>query len=93
VPPESQLTLAGTTFSAEQLRLIRHLIANHPHLSRHELAATVCELLDWRRPNGRLKTREGRDLLQCLAERDTLRLPAKRAGRPAGTQPTSSLRR
>lgn len=71
----------------EQLRLIRQLLANHPHLSRHELAATVCELLDWRRANGRLKTREGRDLLQCLAERDTLRLPEKRAGRPAGPSP------
>jgi hypothetical protein len=82
--PESPLTLAGRTFSAEQLRLVRQLLANHPHLSRHELAATVCELLDWRRPNGRLKTREARDLLQQLAERGALRLPEKRAGRPAG---------
>lgn len=84
MPPESPLTLAGRTFSAKQLRLIRQLLVNHPHLSRHELAATVCELLDWRRPNGRLKTREGRDLLQQLAEREALRLPAKRTGRPGG---------
>ena len=82
--PESPLTLAGRTFSAEQLRLIRQLLANHPHLSRHELAATVCELLDWRRANGRLKTREGLGLLQQLAEREALRLPEKRAGRPVG---------
>lgn len=44
----------------------------------------MCELLDWRRPNDRLKTRECRDLLPCLAERDALRMPTKRDGRPAG---------
>jgi hypothetical protein len=85
MPPEAPLTLAGRTFSAEELRLVRHLLVNHPRLSRHELAATVCELLDWRRPTGRLKTREGRDLLQQLAEREALRLPEKMAGRPVGS--------
>jgi hypothetical protein len=34
-----------------------------------------------------LKTREGRDLLQYLAEREALRLPEKRAGRPVGPSP------
>lgn len=85
MPPESPLTLAGRTFSAQELELVRQLLVNHPHLSRHELAATMCELLDWRRPSGRLKTREGRDLLQQLAEREALRLPDKRAGRPVGS--------
>jgi hypothetical protein len=41
--------------------------------------------LDWRRPTGRLKTREGRDLLQQLAAREDLRLPDKCAGRPIGS--------
>ena len=85
MPPEAPLTLAGRTFSAQELRLVRQLLVNHPHLSRHELAATVCELLAWRRPTGRLKTREGRDLLQQLAEREALRLPDKRNGRPVGS--------
>ncbi len=84
MPPESALTGAGTSFTPEQLGLIRQLLANHPHLSRHELAATVCELVHWRRPNGRLKTREARDLLRQLAEREMLPLPELRAGRPAG---------
>lgn len=84
MPPESPLTLAGRTFSAQELELVRQLLVNHPHLSRHELAATVCELLDWRRPTGRLKIREGRDLLQQLAVREDLRLPDKRGGRPVG---------
>jgi hypothetical protein len=84
VPPESALTWAGTHFTPEQLGLIQQLLANYPHLSRHELAATVCELLHWRRPNGRLKTREARDLLLQLAVREALPLPEKRAGRPAG---------
>jgi len=87
MPPESLLTLAGRTFSAQELELVRQLLVNHPHLSRHEVAATVCELLDWRRPSGRLKTRECRDLLQRLVEHETLRLPEKRAGRPVGSNP------
>jgi hypothetical protein len=49
------------------------------------LAATVCQRLDWRRPNGRLKTRECRDVLEQLADRGQLVLPALRAtGRPRG---------
>ncbi|MFH0729983.1 MAG: hypothetical protein V2B19_27030 [Pseudomonadota bacterium] len=33
-------------------------------ISRNELANTVCELLDWQRPKGGLKTRERQDLLE-----------------------------
>jgi len=82
--PAESLTVAGRTFSAEELQLVRQLLANHPHLSRHELAATVCELLEWTRPNGRLKTRECRDLLERLTSREALSLPEKRPGRPSG---------
>jgi hypothetical protein len=37
------------------------------------------ELLDFRRVNGRLKTRECRDLLERLEAMGLLRLPAKKA--------------
>lgn len=79
------LTLAGRTFSAQELALVKQLIADYPQLSRHELAATACELLAWERPNGQLKTRECRDLLERLIQRDPLTLPALRPGRPRGS--------
>lgn len=79
------LTVAGRTFTPEEIKLVRQLVINYPGLSRHELAATACELLQWQRPNGRLKTRECRDLLEALAGAKALALPAKRAaGRPKG---------
>ena len=50
-----------------------------------ELARTVCELLGWRRPNGRLKARECREFLERLDAGGALVLPAKRQGRATGS--------
>jgi hypothetical protein len=78
------LTFCGQPLSATQLELISQCVARYPGLSREELAATVCEWLDWRRANGGLKTRECRDLLHQLQEQKLLELPALRTGRPRG---------
>lgn len=53
----------GQSLNATQLTLIRRCVVSFPNLSREELAATVCEWMDWSRPNGHLKTRECRDLM------------------------------
>ena len=45
-----------------------------------ELARTVCELLRWRRANGRLKARECREFLERLDAEGALALPDKRLG-------------
>ena len=74
----------GVVLRAQDLDLVRTCVARFPQLSRAELAATVCEWLDWQRPNGRLKTRECRDPLQELDERGLLKLPTLRSGRPRG---------
>ena len=50
-----------------------------------ELARTVCELLRWRRPNGRLKARECREFLERLDAGGALVLPDKRQGRAVGS--------
>ncbi|MEN8176677.1 MAG: Druantia anti-phage system protein DruA, partial [Pseudomonadota bacterium] len=78
------LPFCGQPLSSTQLELICQCVARYPGLSREELAATVCEWLNWRRANGGLKTRECRDLLQQLQEQALLELPAPRAGRPCG---------
>jgi len=71
-------------FSAAELRLVRELVADHGRLSRQELANTLCELLDWRRPHGGLKTWEAKELLAVLDERGLLRLPSLRPTKPRG---------
>ncbi len=79
-----EITFCGQPVTAEQLTLIIECVARYQTLSREELAATLCEWLEWRRPNGRLKTRECRDLLHDLQARSVIDLPALRAGRPRG---------
>ena len=48
----------GHPLSARELKIIEDVAGSCAGVSRTELAATVCELLDWRRANGRLKSRE-----------------------------------
>ena len=47
--------------------------------------AHVCELLRWRRPNGRLKARECREFLERLDAEGTVVLPDKRRDRATGS--------
>jgi hypothetical protein len=72
------IRFCGARVSAEDLELIRGTIQDCGGLSRTELAHTICELLDWRRPNGRLKAHECRLFLEELAEEGILRLPGTR---------------
>lgn len=73
------ITFNGRTFSVEELRLIQTLTADCATLGRTELAYTLCELLDWRRPTGRLKNHEGRLLLERLEAQGLVTLPPVRA--------------
>ena len=76
---------SGRAFSVQEMTLIREVVRECSGLSRMELARTVCELLRWRRPNGRLKARECREFLERLDAEDALELPAKRRGRALGS--------
>jgi len=72
------LRFCGEPVSSEQLALITQIVRRCGGLSRTELANTVCELFDWTRPNGKLKTVECRQFLEQLQVRHALRLPATR---------------
>ena len=76
---------SGRVFSAREVTLIREIVRECSGLSRMELARTVCELLRWRRPNGRLKARECREFLERLDAEGALVLPDKRRGRALGS--------
>jgi hypothetical protein len=99
--PETQ-QFCGRIFTGEELRLVSEIVSDCSGISRLELAHTVCELLDWKRPGGGLKARECRDFLELLDSRGILRLPKKkcvggigkrRSPEPAavGEKPYSSL--
>lgn len=72
------ITFNGRTFSVAELGLIQTLTTECATLARTELAYTLCELLDWRRPTGRLKNHEGRLLLEHLAAKGLVTLPRLR---------------
>jgi hypothetical protein len=76
------ITFAGRCFSPDELALIRQAAADYNGLGMTELARTICEWLDWKRPTGRLKNHECRLLLERLRDQGTLTLPAlHRSGR------------
>jgi hypothetical protein len=66
------LSFCGRELKPEELDLIRQITRDFSTLSLTELAHTVCELLEWRRPNGGLKSRECFLFLQALHERGWL---------------------
>src|ERR1022692_3081686 len=75
------LSFCGRELQPQELDLIRQITRDFSTLSLTELAHTVCELLERRRPNGGLKGRECFLFLQALHQRGWLpwlSLPPKR---------------
>src|SRR5579859_8252720 len=66
------LSFCGRELKPQELDLIRQITRDFSTLSLTELASTVCELLEWRRPNGGLKSPECYDFLQTLHGRGWL---------------------
>jgi hypothetical protein len=72
--PES-LTFCGRTFCTNELELMRQTAREFSALGVTEIARTVCELLEWKRPGGGLKNHECRQLLERLQAEGFLQLP------------------
>ena len=84
------LSFCGHALTDDELDLIRRITREFANLTVTELAATLCELLEWRRPNGGLKSRECYLFLLELQRRGWLPwLPAvqPRHPRPPRTTP------
>lgn len=79
----------GRTFTPEELRLIKEVVRDCGGISRLELAHTVCELLEWKRPGGGLKARECREFLERLDNEGILKLPGKKS--TGGTGPRRQI--
>lgn len=74
----------GRTFLPAELHLIREVTSAFHALSLTEISRTVCELLEWKRPNGRLKNHECRLLLEKLSAAGLVNLPPLRQCGPRG---------
>jgi len=77
-PKSESLTFCGRTFSAREVQLMRQTVADFAALGVTEISRTVCELLGWKRANGKLKNHECRQLLERLQAEGVLTLPVLR---------------
>jgi hypothetical protein len=78
------MRFCGRLFSKQELKCMREIARDYAGLGITEIARTVCELLDWKRANGRLKDQECRQLLERLQDQGWLTLPAVRNSGPRG---------
>ncbi|MGH9881309.1 MAG: DUF4338 domain-containing protein, partial [Pyrinomonadaceae bacterium] len=78
------IVFCGRRLLPMEIELIREVVADFNGLSLTEIARTICELLEWKRPNGRLKNHECRLLLEKLSAEGTLSLPTLRHSGPRG---------
>lgn len=69
-------------FDVEDIAHIKGTTKRFSGLSRHELAATLCENLPWKAPNGRLKLDACRLLLMQMEAAGVIQLPGKQAPGP-----------
>jgi hypothetical protein len=76
--PIPEIDFSGRRFSSADLELIVEVTTDFPTLSLTELSKTLSELLEWKRPNGKLKYEECRALLEKLQVDGQISLPALR---------------
>lgn len=85
------LVHCGRFIGSEEVEAIRDTVSTCCRLSRTELAATICEHLDWRSASGSLKRDAGLKLLEKLEGQGLLNLPLRRPRAPGAErkkQPT-----
>jgi len=66
---------SGKKFTSEDIELIKWTRKKYHHLSRRELASTICEFLSWTTPSGRAKTPQCVAFLGKLEESGVINLP------------------
>lgn len=69
------VVVCGRSFTATEIETIREIIRSRPPPSRREIATRTCEILHWRRPDGRLKEMSCRVALIRLDKLSLIKLP------------------
>jgi len=78
-----RMVVCGQSFEPAVLERIAASVAQEPSISRRALSRRVCEWLDWRAPNGRLKEMSCRVALAKLSQAGVLSLPEASAAVPS----------
>ncbi|HYA41840.1 MAG TPA: DUF4338 domain-containing protein [Syntrophobacteraceae bacterium] len=73
-----EIEFSGRRFSSTDLDLVTQVTKRFSKLSLTELSKTLCELLEWKRPNGKLKYEECRTFLEKLQSENLISLPVVR---------------
>ena len=74
----------GRSFGASEIETLRRLIAEHPTSNRARLSRLVCEALDWRRSDGRLKDMSCRVAMLRMQNDGLIQLPPPQNGNNNG---------
>jgi hypothetical protein len=74
----------GREFAASDIARIRELIASEPESNRARLSRRACEILDWRRGDGRLKDMSCRVAMLRMARDGLITLPPPEKGNGNG---------
>jgi len=80
---------SGRAFSPDDIEIIKWTRKRYPQLTRSELAATICETLDWLTPAGRVKIPQCLEMLAQLETEGVLALPPIRVMTKSGNAPST----
>jgi len=69
------MTIQGRKLSAEEIELIRRLMADNPDWHRTRLSIELCRMWNWRADKGQLKDIACRSMLRKLEQRKLIVLP------------------
>lgn len=77
------MLISGMEFDEQLIARIRGVVKSEPEISRRALSRRICEWLDWRGDNGRVKDVSCRKALNKLAGLGAIELPASKMIWPA----------
>src|SRR5260370_10085220 len=83
----------GRHFEPSEIQLIRELLAQQPPLNRYRLSLAVCERLNWRCPDGRLKEMSCRVAMLRMQADGLFSLPPPRRAQPPAFKMSAALER
>jgi hypothetical protein len=79
---DTECIIQGRSIGPDDLASIHRLMAENPACSRYKLSRLLCQLWDWRDPQGQIKDMAARSLMLKLHDRGWISLPAKRRASP-----------
>jgi len=78
---KNALLIRGKQFTEEEVEIIKKVLGEYPCGSRRFQSKVICERINWRQPNGRVKDRACRDVLLRMNERGFINCPPIRLKR------------